>query len=191
MDESKFEIEIFALHDYFQRNRPPLRTISLWFLSIKHIPNEAAKWVREWIQRESDSLPRNISKTFNAGWYQWQAGHLDRMTAPVREDCLDCEGRGHLTYKAPHPHPDVETLYELNCRCRSCSNWKIDWPLKSKTPAYTRAQLEEKYEVWPYKEMKEAGKRFRARRGISIKEDMTVKEMAKEVGLPYQDEVPF
>lgn len=72
MDRNTFEIEIFALHDYFQRKRPSLSTIGQWFWLVKHIPDTAIDWICKWVQQEFDSLPRNIGKAFNAGWYQWQ-----------------------------------------------------------------------------------------------------------------------
>ena len=72
MDANEFEVEIFALHDYFQRKRPAISTIGLWFEGCKHIPTDAADWIRRWISKEFDSIPRNIAKAFNAGWYQWQ-----------------------------------------------------------------------------------------------------------------------
>ena len=75
MDSSTFKIEIKALHEYFQRKQPPRGTVDLWFEYCKHIPENAADWIRRWISKEFDSMPRNIAKAFNAGWYQWQAAN--------------------------------------------------------------------------------------------------------------------
>jgi len=73
VDSATFEIEIIALHSYFQRKKPDKSMIGLWFENVKHVPAGAADWIRQWICKEFDGLPRNIGKAFNAGWYQWQA----------------------------------------------------------------------------------------------------------------------
>ena len=119
-----FKTIIAELHTYFRlKQQPSQEALNLWFKKVNSIPDEAGKWIANWMTSEFDSMPWNIPRTFLKGWQLYKRKNRHKMVNEhQRTSCNDCYGEGILWFKWFNPKMGLN--YTHACRCGNCENWR-------------------------------------------------------------------
>lgn len=122
MEYPDFEAVVLNLYGFFNYKNPASApTIEQWFARVKHIPFAALGYIERWMQDERDSMPRNVAKAFNRGWFLWQAANPQVVVRP-RTACDSCGGKGFVWYaKRNIERGSYETKAAL---CGACENYQ-------------------------------------------------------------------
>jgi hypothetical protein len=123
MDYEHFSSVITNLYQYYQRKLPGHQAMATWFPKLQHIPTEAAAWIVDWIERQYESIPRNLPLSFNNGWSIYQKEHPEKFTSRyTHTPCQSCGGAGfNLVMKN-----DSEKGYDYSHirLCNDCENYR-------------------------------------------------------------------
>ena len=123
MERRYFDKAIERLYLYYQLQRQPDgRILDVWFDKVKSIPNEAATWICNYIERTQTSLPRNIPMAIKEGWDEYLRSNPNKRALNDQASCKDCGGRGLLWYRQADERTGMK--YTHVCRCAKCDNWQ-------------------------------------------------------------------
>jgi len=136
MDYGTFSHHVKKIYDYFDRKHPDPEKIKLWHRRAQNIPADAIPAIQDYFF-DLDSLPRNVGKTFLAGWNAWKQSNPSKVAQPVKTPCSECRGEGVLI--ARQYHKDMKNMYSYAFRCGKCTNWA--GILGESIPMATRDQL--------------------------------------------------
>ena len=115
---------MFDLYAHFRMQKEPAdKELNAWHNEMKDLATSELPYICKQIKKESDSLPRNITKAF----YRWHMEYINsdksrRLNNQFKSTfCATCEGAG-IFWKELEPQPPYQKLTTYCFRCPDCSN---------------------------------------------------------------------
>lgn len=121
MVEASFATAVRTLCSYFERKDPAPHALSLWYDSVRKIPDEAVDWIVDKIKGE-DTFPRNLVKMFWLNYHQWLNDNPEKRSTKKEfsYQCADCDNTGFLFVKREGGNRTV-----FRCKCGRASETGI------------------------------------------------------------------
>ena len=108
-----------------------------WYFRVKDIPEGAVGFILRQIEKERDTMPRNLPRAVQQAYESWRAKNADKLIGYERKACDECGGSGFLWVWA---RTKTGARYQAVFRCGLCENWRRDVH-PSAMPATTRERV--------------------------------------------------